>query len=179
MVKTARSKRYAQAVFQIAQQKGEADRWLSDLKVLSELQHSDVFVKALETPQVSFADKARLLASRYPALNPLAVNLVSLLIERRRVALLPGIFEEYQRLLDGHRGIQRADVVTAIALTEEDRLHLEERLSGITGKKIIITAKVDPAVIGGVIARFEGKLLDGSTRNRLDALKKEIASIPR
>jgi len=148
------------------------------LRSLSELQHSDLFARALETPSLSFADKSRLLAERYPTLNPLAVNLVNLLIERRRVGLLPGIFEEYLRLLDIDRGVQRAQVVTAVALTEEDRLHLEARLSGITGKKTVVTATVDPAVIGGVIARFEGKLLDGSTRSRLEALKQEIAHTP-
>jgi F-type H+-transporting ATPase subunit delta len=179
VVKTARSKRYAQAVFQIARHDGATDKWLVDLKALSELQHSDIFVKALETPNLSFADKARLLADRYPALNPLAVNLVNLLIEQRRVGLLPGIFQEYGRLLDRDRGIQRANVVTAVALTEEDRLHLEERLSGITGKKTVVTAIVDPAVVGGMVARFEGRLLDGSTRSRLDALKQEIAHTPR
>jgi F-type H+-transporting ATPase subunit delta len=179
VVNTARSRRYAQAVFQIARQNAQTDRWLSDLKSLSGLQHSDVFVKALETPKLSFADKARLLADRYPGLNPLAVNLVNLLVERRRVGLLPAIFDEYQRLLDADRGIQRATIVTAVALTEAEQLHLEERLSGITGKKVLVTATVDPTVIGGLVARFDGKLLDGSTRSRLAALKEEIANIPR
>ncbi len=179
MVKTAQSKRYAQAVIQIARQDGATDAWLADLQALSQLQHSDPFVKALETPRLSLVDKSRVLAERYPTLSPRAVNLVSLLIEKRRVALLPGIFEEYRRLLDADRGIQRATVVTAVALTEEDTRHLEARLSDITGKRTVVTATVDPAVIGGVVARFEGRLLDGSTRSRLDALKQEIAHTPR
>ena len=49
----------------------------------------------------------------------------------------------------------------------------------ITGKQVAIPANTDPAVIGGVVARFGGKLLDGSTRSRLEALKKEISEIPR
>jgi F-type H+-transporting ATPase subunit delta len=179
VAKTARSKRYAQAVFQIARHDGATERWSSDLRLLSELQHGDLFVKALETPSLSFADKSLLLNEHFPGLNTLAVNLMSLLIERRRVALLPGIFAEYQRLLDGDRGVQRAQVVTAVDLTEEDKTRLEAQLTGITGKKTVITATVDPAVIGGVVARFEGKLLDGSTRSRLDALKQEIAHTPR
>jgi len=176
---TAQAKRYAQAVFLIARERRELDRWLEDLRSLSVLEHNDAFFKALETPNLSFDDKSRLLRDRYPALGALAVNLVNLLIERRRAVILPQIFQEYQKLLDGHRGVQRAEVVTAVALTQEDQLDLERRLSEITGRNVVITSKVDASLIGGVVARFDGKLLDGSTKSRLEALKKQIAGTPK
>ena len=179
MANTAQAKRYAQAVFLIARERRELDRWLEDLRSLSVLEHNDAFFKALETPNLSFDDKSRLLRDRYPALGALAVNLVNLLIERRRAVILPQIFQEYQKLLDGHRGVQRAEVVTAVALTQEDQLDLERRLSEITGRKVVITSKVDASLIGGVVARFDGKLLDGSTKSRLEALKKQIAGTPK
>ena len=179
MANTAQAKRYAQAVFLIAREKRELDRWLEDLRSLSVLEHNDAFFKALETPNLSFDDKSRLLRDRYPALGALAVNLVNLLIERRRAVILPQIFQEYQKLLDGHRGVQRAEVVTAVALTQEDQLDLERRLSEITGRNVVITSKVDASLIGGVVARFDGKLLDGSTKSRLEALKKQIAGTPK
>ena len=163
----------------IARQNQELDRWADDLKTLSELDGADAFVKALETPNLSFEDKSRLLGDRYRAMNPLAVNLVNLLVERRRLALLPQIFVEYRRLVDTQRGVQRAEVVTAVTLTDEDRLQLELRLSEVTGKKVLVTARVDPAVIGGMVARFDGKLLDGSTKSKLEALKKQIAGVPK
>ena len=179
MANTAQAKRYAQAVFLIARERRELDRWLEDLRSLSVLEHNDAFFKALETPNLSFDDKSRLLRDRYPALGALAVNLVNLLIERRRAAILPQIFQEYQKLLDGHRGVQRAEVVTAVALNQEDQLDLERRLSEITGRNVVITSKVDASLIGGVVARFDGKLLDGSTKSRLEALKKQIAGTPK
>lgn len=179
MANTAQAKRYAQAVFLIARERRELDRWLEDLRSLSVLEHNDAFFKALETPNLSFDDKSRLLRDRYPALGALAVNLVNLLIERRRAVILPQIFQEYQKLLDGHRGVQRAEVVTAVALTQEDQLDLERRLSEITGRNVVITSKVDASLIGGVVARFDGKLLDGSTKSRLEALKKQIAGTPK
>jgi F-type H+-transporting ATPase subunit delta len=179
LARTAQAKRYAQAVFELAQQKGELDRWLSDLRALATLDHNDIFVKALETPNLTPADQARLLVDRFPGISPLAANLVCLLLQRRRIIVLPSVYEEYQRLLDGHRGTERAEVVTAVALDDEDRLRIEERLAEIAGKKVAVTVRVDPAVIGGVVARFGGKLLDGSTRSRLEALKREIGQIPR
>jgi F-type H+-transporting ATPase subunit delta len=179
LARTAQAKRYAQAVFQIAQQTQELDRWLSDLQTLAGLDHNDIFVKALETPNLTFNDQGRLLADRFPRISPLAINLVCLLVQRRRIIVLPAVFEEYRRLLDSHRGIERAEVVTAVPLDDAERRQIEERLEAISGKRMTVTAKVDPAVIGGVIARFGGRLLDGSTRSRLEALKKEIGHIPR
>jgi F-type H+-transporting ATPase subunit delta len=179
VAKGAQAKRYAQAVFQIAEQGNDLDKWLSDLEELSSLHGNDAFVRALESPNISFGDKGKLLADRFPDISVLATNLVNLLVERRAVGLLPGIFDEYRRLVDAHRGIERAEVITAVPLTEEDIGEIQRRLSVITGKQVAITANTDPAVIGGVVARFGGKLLDGSTRSRLEALKKEISEIPR
>jgi len=176
---TAQAKRYAQAIFLIALEKQDQDRWSEDLSALSELEHADAVVKALETPNLLPDDRGRLLRGRYPSIGPLAVNLVNLLVERRRIALLPQISAEYRRLLDRHKGIQRAEVVTAVSLTDEDRAQIERSLSEVTGKKVVITSKVDPSVIGGLIARFDGKLLDGSTKSRLEALKKQIAGKPK
>jgi F-type H+-transporting ATPase subunit delta len=179
VARRAQAKRYAQAVFQIALEKGELDRWQSDLKKIASLEQEIVLVRLLESPKVSFGDKVRLLSERFADINPLALNLVCLLVARGRLRLLGEIAEEYQRLLDSYRGIEPAEVITAVPLEDEDKRKLEERLSDIAGKKVIIYLKVDPALVGGIVARFGGKLLDGSTRSRLEALKKEIGGIAR
>jgi F-type H+-transporting ATPase subunit delta len=172
---TARAKRYAQAVFQIAVQGQRLDAWLADLGLLAELQANHGVMQALETPNISFEDKAKLLKGQFPSLDTLAINLLNLLVERGRTKLLPGIFLEYQRLLDRHRGVERADVVTAASLTDEDREDIEKRLSALTGHKVTVQARVDPSIVGGIVARIEGKLLDGSTSSRLEAMRKQIA----
>ena len=179
MARRAQAKRYAQAVFQIALEKGEPDRWQSDLKKIASLEQDDVLVRLLESPKLPFSDKVRLLSERLADINPLVLNLVCLLVARGRLGLLGEIAEEYQRLLDSYRGIEPAEVITAVPLEDEDKRKLEERLSDIAGKKVIIYTKVDPALVGGIVARFGGKLLDGSTRSRLEALKKEIGGIAR
>ena len=89
--------------------------------------------------------------------------------------MVSDIADEYQRLLDSHRGIEPAEVTTAVPLDDEDRQRLTEQLSTITGKSVMIKAKVDPSVLGGIMARIGGKLLDGSTRSKLAALKRELA----
>jgi F-type H+-transporting ATPase subunit delta len=179
VARRAQAKRYAQAIFQIALEKGELDQWQSDLKKIASLEPETVLVRLLESPKVPFGDKLRLLSERLTDINPLALNLAGLLVARGRLGLLGEIVEEYQRLLDSYRGIEPAEVVTAVSLEDEDKRKLEEHLSDIAGKKVIIYPKVDPALVGGIVARFGGKLLDGSTRSRLEALKKEIGGITR
>lgn len=178
MADSAQAKRYAQAVFQIAREAGTFDRWLADLAVLTGLLQDNIFVQALATPNLTAADKALLLKERYPQVGPLAVNLAGLLLGKGRLNLLPGIFEEMQRLYNDFRGIQKAEVTTAVELSREERAQVEKRLSAITGKNISMTTRVDPSLVGGLIARFDGKLLDASTKSRLEALKKEISQAP-
>jgi F-type H+-transporting ATPase subunit delta len=178
LASTAQSKRYAQAVFQIAREKNDFDRWLSDLKLLGDLGSNPGFVQALETPVITTMAKIKLLQERFPSLSPMAINLLGILIERGRLRLLPGIYLELQSLFDTFHGIARADVITAVGLNEDEKRQIQKRLSQVTGKNIVITTEVDPSLIGGLVARFDGKLLDASTRNRLEALKKEISQIP-
>lgn len=179
MAGTAQARRYAQAVFQIAREADTLDRWQADLSGLGHLERENILIRALEMPNLVTSDKARLVSELFPDMNPLALNLVCLLAEKGRVGLLPAILEEYQRLLDAHRGIQRAEVITAVPLDDEARTQIERQLAATTGKTMVITTRVDPDIVGGIVARFDGKVLDGSTRSRLETLKKEISQIPR
>jgi len=93
--------------------------------------------------------------------------------------MLSDIVDEYQRLLDSYRGIESAEVITAIPLDERDELKLAEHLSAIVGKKVVLKPEVDPTLIGGFVARVGSRLLDGSTHGKLMALKRELAGLER
>jgi len=103
------------------------------------------------------------------------LNLVYLLISKGRVGMLPDIADEYRRLVDEYNGIERAEITTAVPIDDAARLKLSEKLSDITGKKVIIESEnVNPDIIAGIIVKVAGKLIDGSTRGRLKELKKEL-----
>ncbi len=175
MARRAYAKRYAQAVFQIALEKKELEKWQSDLKKIATLAEDKVLLTLLENPKLRFSDKAELLAGRLSEVSPLALNLVHLLVARDRLGMVVKITEEYQRLFDAYRGIESAEVTTAVPLGDEAKARLGRHLEEIVGKKVVIKHEVDPALIGGLVARIGGKLLDGSTRSRLEALKKGMA----
>jgi len=174
MARRVYAKRYSQAVFNIALETKELDRWQSDLRKIASLAQDATLIAWLESPKFHFDDKARLLSERLGDINPLALNLVYLLVTRGRLSMVGDIADEYRRLLDSYHGIERAEVITAILLDDEDKQRLEERLGAVVGKKVVLKPEVDSSLIGGIIARIGDKLLDGSTRSKLAALKKEL-----
>ncbi len=176
MARRIYARRYSQAVFNIARERKELDRWQSDLRKIASLGEDTAFIALLENPKVRFEDKAGLLSERLGDINPLALNLVYFLVTRGRLSMAGDIAGEYQRLLDSYRGIEQAEVITAIPLDDEDRQRLEQHLGAVVGKKVVLKLKVDSSLIGGIIARIGDKLLDGSTHSKLMALRNELAS---
>lgn len=179
MARRIYAKRYSQAVFEIALETKELDRWQSDLTKIASLSKDATLIAWLESPKFHFDDKARLLREQLGDVSPLALNLIYLLITRGGLSMVSDIANEYQRLLDSHRGIEQAEVTTAVPLDDEDKLKLEEHLSAVVGKKVVLKPEVDPSVLGGIVAKIGDKLLDGSTRSKLVALKRELAGVGR
>ena len=179
MARKAYARRYAQAVFEIALGKKELERWQADLQKIVGVVADDIFLSALESPKLKIEDKTRLLSEQLGDINPLALNLVRLLITRAGIGMIGDIAEEYQRLMDSYHGIEPAEVITAVPLDDKDIQKLSENLSALVGKKVVVKSAVDSSVIGGIVARVGGKLLDGSTRSKLAALRRELVGTER
>ena len=176
MARRVYARRYARAVFEIALERKELDRWQADLEKIAVLGEDAAFMGFIENPKVSFEKKVEILTKLLGDVNPLALKLVYLLVSRRRFGMVGDVAEDYHHLLDGYRGIEHAEVVTAVPLDAEEKKRLEEHLGKVVGKKIVLESSVDPSLVGGMIARVGGKLLDGSTHSQLLALKKELAT---
>jgi len=179
VARRAYARRYAQAVFEIALETKELDRWQSDLSEIVRAVGDTALAAWLGSPKVPFGDKAKLLSERLKKVNPLAFNLALLLVNKGELSIIGEIADEYQRLLNSYRGIEPAEVITAIPLEDEDKQKLVEHLGAIVDKKVVLKSEVDPALIGGFVARVGSKLLDGSTRSKLIALKGELAGTER
>jgi F-type H+-transporting ATPase subunit delta len=93
-----------------------------------------------------------------------------LLVERGRIAFLPMISRAYQELTDLQLGRVRAVVSSARPLDVVTEAEIQRALERRTGKKVLMKTEVDPSLIGGVVARVGGLVLDGSLRTRLDQL---------
>ncbi len=175
MARGVYAKRYAQAIFEIARERKELDRWQSDLRKIAILGENATLISLLQDPRLRFDSKAKVLSEQLGDINPLALNLVHLLITKGKLNMVGDIVAEYQRLLDSYRGIEQAEVTTVIPLDDKDKQRLIEHLGAIVGKKIVLKPQVDSRLIGGIMARVGDKLLDGSTRSKLAALREELA----
>jgi F-type H+-transporting ATPase subunit delta len=100
--------------------------------------------------------------------------LVYLLISRTQLRIFGDIAAEYQLLADARRGVEHADVTTAIPIDGEDKEKIKQCLIDITGREIVLHEHVDPAIMGGMVVRIGDSLLDGSTSSKLEALRRDL-----
>jgi F-type H+-transporting ATPase subunit delta len=168
------AKRYAQAAFAVALERGNPARWLGDLDALSELVAQPEAAAVLQSDRVPDAEKEILFKAALPDVAPAVLNLARLLVAKRRIRLAPQVREEFGNSLDAYQGRARATVTTAVPLSDEQTVEIAGRLSQITGKAVTVEQGVDPGIVGGLIARIGDTLIDGSTRSRLVALKKSL-----
>jgi F-type H+-transporting ATPase subunit delta len=176
---TLQAKRFSQAVFEIAKQRQDFDKWNNDIQKLAAMARNDEYRSVIENPRFSFEDKKKLLDVQLKNISELARNLAYLLTNQGKFGLVIEIESDFQKLWDEYQGIEKAEVTTAIQLDEKEKAKLTAYLSRITGKKVTLTLKVDPGIIGGIIARVGGKIIDGSTGSQLAALKNELANAGR
>ena len=169
------SKRYALAIFQLAVESGEIERWQGDLQALDEALQEREFASFLGMPKIRLDQKMSVIREAFPDLNPLAHSLLGLLIARGVVDTLPSIREQYGNLLDQQRGLERASVVSAVPLADEQRERLAQSLRELMDKEIELTASVDPDIVAGLVVRVGDRLIDGSARTKLQNLRKSLA----
>lgn len=168
------AKRYAQAAFQIALERDRLEHWASDLESVGRILEDEALSAFLEAPGVPFKDKVQTIRGALSEADPLVQNLVCLLTSRRLVSLLPRIAQEYQRLLDGHMGRERGEVVTALPMQADEQEKVTRQLTDMVRKEVVLNARVEPAIGGGLIARVGDKVIDGSVRTRLRELGKYL-----
>lgn len=174
MIREIAARRYAEAAFQIARDEGAEERWSDDLVLMAALFSDPQAQAVMQEASIPLQGKLELVERTMQSADPLVLNLARLLVTRGRTALAPQIAEAYRELIDAERGIAHATVTTAVPLSDADRATVEARLGEITGKKVVVDTEVDEAIIGGLVARVGDKLIDGSTRSRLAALKRRL-----
>jgi F-type H+-transporting ATPase subunit delta len=106
--------------------------------------------------------------------SPLIRNFIYVLIDHRRIAIIGEIREAFELQLDERLGFVRAEVTSAAPLDQSVGANLESELSRLTGKRMRLRFDVDPALLGGVVARIGSTVYDGSVRGELRQLAKKL-----
>lgn len=169
-------KRYAQAAFQLALDGDNLDRWAEELDQAAQATSDGEFRVFLEHAKVPAAQKLALIDQAMPDLHPLVRNLIALLVIRGLARRLPDIEAEYRKLLNQQRGRVQVDVTSAVPLGDAQRDNMTRILGRIVGKEVELVTHVDPAILGGLVLMVEDKLIDGSTRARLNGLRRSMTT---
>ncbi len=177
MINTALARRYAQALVEIGKERKALDKYAGDLAVLSKLMETQAdFREVLTNPVFPKDDKKRIANVLLDKLGTdrIVNNFVNLLIDRKRIDQLAGIEQAFRALVDDIRGITRGVVTSAQTLDDAQMQRVREALSGITGKKVILTAQVDSSLVGGLVAKVGDMVFDGTIRTQLNQLKQSL-----
>jgi F-type H+-transporting ATPase subunit delta len=173
---TAAAKRYARAVFALAEEERAIDEWVRRLTAVRQLMSDPEVASVLTNPTIATEQRMALISDAPHLLDPEATNLAKLLIESSRVRDIGAIEEEFQRLADDAAGRVRATVTTAVELTPKDRDRVEDELSKRLGKEIRMQVVVDPRILGGLKLQYGDRLVDASVSTRLQQLRRRLAA---
>lgn len=164
--------RYAQALFNLADQQKDLDAASAALSEVGvalrrhpEISHLVLNSTISQTEKEDFIDKV------FPSSRSLLViQFLKVLIKKRRFRQFFDLHDSFNRLYDQKRGIHDVTVITAVPISKAN----EEKLTAVLKKKlnaqIRLNPSVDPKILGGFILRFDGKEINGSFKNRIQKL---------
>ncbi len=170
---------YARALHGAAVDAGRVAEVDANLRQFSEALATNVPVlRALVNPELPAEAKKRIISRMMDSAEPIARNGLLLLVDNRRVELLHDLQVAYAALAAVDEKILDIEVTTAVALDDAERSEIERRISAAVGQTARVTATVDPEIIGGLVLRTRGVLLDASIRRRLRELRRTLVHTP-
>ena len=129
-------------------------------------------------PQVSPADRRRVLDQALQGkVLPSVRVFADLLLRKKRLVLVKAVAREFQSIVERAKGLDRATVVSAVALNNDERDRLHRELEKVTGKKIVLEAQVDPTLIGGAYVRIGDRVIDRSVKNLLSSIANQLYEV--
>jgi F-type H+-transporting ATPase subunit delta len=173
--------RYARALFDVAlQERADLEQIDRELEQFAGLfRQFPALEKVLLNPAVPVQRKRAAvseLTSR-AQVAPTVAKLLALLAERDRLVLLPDLLSAYRERLMDYRQVVRAEVTTAAPIDADRLSAIQRSLASVTGRSVTMSTRVDPAIIGGVVARVGSTVYDASVTRQLDRLRERLESV--
>lgn len=169
--------RYAKAVYELAVESGHQDKVFDDLRALEQAFDKDKEIhEFLTNPLIEAATRAQALEKSFAGknLSKEAHDLVLLLAKRERIAAFKEIVAAFEQHADAANKVCRGTVRSASVLDPEERKRIETTVEKVLNKKVIMTYKVDPEVIGGLIAQVGSYTFDDTIASHLRRMNDEL-----
>ena len=177
MVTGSLARRYARAVLEIGTANGNLDKIGADLRALAKaMRESAELVTALTNPAIRRADRRRVIDALLQKIDaaPHSRNLVYLLLDGERMGSLEAISREVDAMIEARAGRIAAEITSARPLDPTQLSQIITALEQLSGKKVAVTRREDPDLLGGVVAKLGDTVYDGSLRTQLRALRDEL-----
>ena len=167
---------YARSLFEVARDEDKLDEIREQLGEFADAVEQD---RALTTfffsPYFSSDEKKEGLHKAVEGAEPILMNFFELLLEKHRMPVIHRIRRDYDALWREERKLLPVHVTSAVELDDEVVRSLGDRISEQTGRRVDLTARVEPDIIGGIVLRVGNSILDASIRNRLEQLRRQVA----
>lgn len=175
MIQQSIARRYARALFESVG--SDLERAGTELAGMAKaFEDSPDVVAVFADPRIDKSTRDRVLEGILGAadLHPMVANTLRLLNDRDRMAEVPMIARVFRDMVDAEVGRLRATVTSATALSDDMVQKLASALSGATNKKVVLEARQDEGILGGVVAHVGNVVYDGSLRTQLETMRREL-----
>ncbi len=164
---------YGEAIYDLAKSEGLTDDILGQLSVLEQsFRQEPDFLRLLQSPNLPKQERCEILdASFRETLHPYVLNFLKILTEKGYARHFSDCYGAYRQHYNLDNNIVPVTAVTAVAMTQAQSEKLAGKLSALIGKKIELTNRVDPGILGGVRLDYDGKRLDDTLTHRLVSVR--------
>jgi len=170
-------KRYATALLELSSAAHSIERVGRDLRDFAHSWQGSRELRAVfENPSVTQQSRRAVLRDMalQSSMSAEVRDLLMLLGDRERLRHVAEVADAYEAMAEARSGKVRAEITTATALPSAYFTELERSLAAITGRQIVLSQKIDPSLIAGVVTRIGDQIFDGSIKSRLSELKDEL-----
>jgi F-type H+-transporting ATPase subunit delta len=178
MTSRSAATRYARALFDVAQKESDIQQAGSELASFAALfAGHEGLSRMLSNPAIPAPRKRAVieqLLARLGTVSPVVTKLLLMLADRDRLSLIPELAAAYQARLMDHAQIVRAELTTAVPMPADRVAALQQGLATATGRQVQLETRVDPAIIGGAVARIGSTVYDGSVTTQLQKVKERL-----
>ena len=169
------AKRYARAIFDIASEDQSYDDWLNKLKLISDTRVEDNFANVLNSTKLSFSKKMNLIDDVFSnKLNKLQLNFLKLLTKNLSFFIFHDIYKQFLGLVVKRNNLIRVTVTSPYKISDDLKNQILNLVNDISGADSIIEEKIDSELIGGVVIRLGDTVIDGSMKNKVKQLRREL-----
>ena len=168
--------RYAESLFDLAKEENQVTQYLDDIKLVGEVLGSDPqIVQFFNHVLIENEKKIQLLDQSFKGnVDQYVLNFLKLLVQSRRIRYIDDIVKSYIKLSNQYLGIEEGMIYTPYELTDQQIQDIEKAISQKENKKVTLKVSIDPSLLGGIKVQIANRIYDGTIKNKVEMLKKEL-----